>query len=85
MTLEEFRLLPMQYKFGYSADDHALRQYVNEEYGIARQLYTPRNPDTCEWGKGENSFMLLATNEEFDTVGELYTAFIAAASLERQE
>lgn len=74
MTLEELRMLPLTYTFGYSADDHAVRQYVNQEHGVARQVYTPRNPETWEWGNGEVSFMLLATREEFDTVEELHTA-----------
>lgn len=74
MTLEELRMLPLTYTFGYSADDHAVRQYVNQEHGVARQVYTPRNTKTFEWGKGEVSFMLLATKEEFDTVEELHAA-----------
>ena len=74
MTLEELRMLPLTYTFGYSADDHAVRQYVNQEHGVARQVYTTRNTKTFEWGKGEVSFMLLATKEEFDTVEELHAA-----------
>lgn len=74
MTLEELRMLPLTYTFGYSADDHAVRQYVNQEHGVARQVYTFRNPETLEWGNGEMSFMLLATKEEFDTVEELHAA-----------
>lgn len=74
MTLEELRMLPLTYTFGYSANNHAVRQYVNQEHGIAKQVYTPRNPETLEWGNGEMSFMLLATKEEFDTVEELHAA-----------
>lgn len=74
MTLEELQLLPMQYRFGYSAEDHGLRQYVNEEYGIAKCVYTPRNKKTGEWGKGETTFKLLETGEEFNTVADLLAA-----------
>ena len=72
MTLEELKLLPMQYRFGYSAEDHGLRQYVNEEHGIAKQVYTPRKKGL--WGVGESTFMLLDTGEEFDTIEGLLAA-----------
>lgn len=74
MTLEELQAIPLQYTFGYSADSHGLRQYVNEEHGIAKQVYTPRNKKTGEWGKGEATFKLLGTGEEFNTVAELLAA-----------
>ena len=74
MTLEELQLLRLQYRFGYSAEDHALRQYVNEEHGIAKQVYTPRKISTGEWGVGKAAYKLLKTGEEFDTVEELLAA-----------
>ena len=74
MTLEELQAIPLQYTFGYSADSHGLRQYVNEEHGIAQQVYTPRNKKTGEWGKGETTFNLLETGEEFDTIHGLLAA-----------
>ena len=49
MTLEELRAIPLQYTFGYSARDHALRQYQNVEHKIAKQVYTPRKISTGEW------------------------------------
>lgn len=49
MTLEELRAIPLQYTFGYSAEDHALRQYQNVEHKIAKQVYTPRKISTGEW------------------------------------
>jgi hypothetical protein len=77
MTLEELQAIPLQYTFGYSADGHALRQYVNEEHGIAKQVVTPRNKKTGEWGKGEATFKLLETGEEFDTIQGLLDAINA--------
>jgi hypothetical protein len=71
MTLEELQAIPLQYTFGYSADNHGLRQYINEEHGIAKCVYTPRNKKTGEWGKGEATFKLLDTGEEFDTIDGL--------------
>ena len=74
MTLEELKALPFIYNFGYTAEDHGLRRYVNEEHGIAKQLYTPRKISTGEWGNGETTFKLLKTGEEFKTVNELLAA-----------
>ena len=69
MTLEELKLIPLQYTFGYSAENHALRQYINEEHGIAKQVYTPRKKG--EWGIGKATFKLLDTGEEFETIDGL--------------
>ena len=77
MTLEELQAIPLQYTFGYSAEDHGLRQYINEEHKIAKQVVTPRNKKTGEWGKGEATFKLLDTGEEFDTIQGLLDAINA--------
>jgi hypothetical protein len=74
VTLEELKLIPLQYTFGYSTEDHGLRQYVNQEHQIAKQVYTPRKISTGEWGKGEATFKLLDTGEEFDTIEGLLAA-----------
>jgi hypothetical protein len=74
MTLEELKAIPLQYTFGYSAEDHGLRQYVNEEHRIAKQVYTPRKISTGEWGKGKATFMLTDTQEEFDNIDGLLAA-----------
>ena len=77
MTLEELAAIPLQYTFGYSAEDHGLRQYVNQEHGIAKQVYTPRKISTGEWGNGKVTFKLLDTKEEFDTIQGLLDAINA--------
>lgn len=74
MTLEELKALPLQYTFGYSAEDHGLRQYVNQEHGIAKCVYTPRKISTGEWGNGQTTFVLLDTGKEFDTIHGLLAA-----------
>jgi hypothetical protein len=71
MTREELAAIPLQYTFGYSAEDHGLRQYVNEEHQLAKQVYTPRNPKTLVWGNGKTTFKLLDTGEEFETIDGL--------------
>ena len=77
MTLEELQNIPLQYTFGYSAEGHALRQYISDDNLIAKQVYTPRNKKTGKWGKGKASYMLTDTNEEFDTVQGLLDAINA--------
>jgi hypothetical protein len=71
MTLEELAAIPLQYTFGYSAEDHGLRQYVNAEHAIAKCVYTPRKISTGEWGSGETTYKMLDTGEEFDTIDGL--------------
>ena len=77
MTLEELQKIPMSYTFGYSSDTHGLRQYVNIEHGLAKQVYTPYNKKTGEWGKGEMTFKMTDTGEEFTDVEELLAAINA--------
>ena len=72
MTLEELKAIPLQYTFGYTADTQGLRQYVNEEHGIAKQVVTPRKKG--QWGTGKATYKLLATGEEFDTIEGLLAA-----------
>ena len=74
MTLEELKAIPLQYTFGYSAEGHALRQYISDDNLIAKQVYTPRNKKTGEWGTGKSTFKLTDTNEEFDTLEGLLDA-----------
>jgi hypothetical protein len=80
MTLEELQAIPLQYTFGYSADSHALRQYISNDNLIAKQVYTPRNKKTGKWGKGKSTFMLTDTNEEFETAQDLLNAINARNS-----
>jgi hypothetical protein len=71
MKMEELLNITLKYTFGYSADDHGLRQYINEEHQIAKQVYTPRDPETLEWGFGESTYKMLDTGEEFENIDGL--------------
>ena len=59
LTFEEFCEVPFTYVFGYSADTHAARRYINEEYGLVKETVTPRNKRTGEWGKGDSCFYMV--------------------------
>ena len=74
MTLEELKAIPLQYCFGYSAEDHGLRQFISDDNKIAKCAYTPRNPKTLVWGTGKTFFKLIETGEEFDTIEGLLAA-----------
>ena len=74
MTMDELRAIPLRYCFGFVTDDYAVRQWRNDEYKIAKQTVTPRNPDTLEWGLGESTYMLLDTGEEFTNTTDLLAA-----------
>jgi len=77
MTLEELRSIPLQYTFGYSADTHAVRQYMSKDKLICKQVSTPRNKKTGMWGNGKVTYMLVPTKQEFETVEELLEAINA--------
>lgn len=79
LTFEDFCLLPMQYTKGISADSYGLRMYRNAEAGLQREVYTPRNPKTCEWGDGKSSLFLDGDQREFANVAELYVAYMESA------
>jgi hypothetical protein len=77
MTIDELKAMPLKYTFGYSAEDHGLRQYKSEDGLIAKMVVTPRKISTGEWGMGEAVYMLTDTQEEFDTVQGLLDAINA--------
>lgn len=83
MTLEELKQIPLRYTFGYSADTHAVRQYISDDNRIVKQVYTPRNKKTGEWGKGEATYKLLNDSlvagpaREFDNLEALLAAINA--------
>lgn len=43
LTYEEFRKLPMQYVLGINRDDYCARKYINEQFGICKEVVTERN------------------------------------------
>jgi hypothetical protein len=54
-----------------------VRQYLSDDNLIVKQVYTPRNKKTGKWGKGESTFKLTDTNEEFETIQGLLDAINA--------
>lgn len=42
LTFEELAKLPMKYSFGINATDYCARRYINEEWGISKEVFTPR-------------------------------------------
>lgn len=42
LTYDQFAKLPMQYVFGLNAEDYCARRYRNEQFGITKEVVTPR-------------------------------------------
>lgn len=74
LTYEEFCALPFEYVFGMHGDLYAVRLYRNIEYGLQRQLHTPRS--NGEWGTGVWSYFLDRDAREFANVAEQYMAYM---------
>lgn len=81
LTYEEFSDLPLRYVFGYSADTHAARRYINEEFGLVKETVTPRNKRTGEWGKADTCFYLVEDPVDvwYHNGAQLYEAYMAKA------
>jgi hypothetical protein len=76
LTFEEFCMLPMQYRFGMSSDNSAQRLYRNDAIGLQKEVHTPRDPRTMQWGDGEVSLFLDNDPREFSTVADVYVAWM---------
>lgn len=76
LTFDEFCELPMQYTWGLSLETGAFRQYSNSQTGVARETYTPRNPDTGKWGKTKVWYYFKGNKEIYKTSDQIYLAYM---------
>ena len=79
LTYEEFTALPLTYTFGMSGGKFAIRQYQNIEHGIAKEVNTPFNERKWEWGKPTVAYFMPDDERNFDTVDQLYVAYMEKA------
>jgi len=79
LTYEEFSELPMQYHMGMTFETGAQRLYRNDEHGVQKEVYTKRNPRTCEWGKSTTAFFLDGDERQFANSAECYVAYMERA------
>lgn len=77
LTFEELCGQPLEYRMGMSGDKGARRLYRNDALGIQKEVFTPRNPRTMEWGEGEAYYFVDGDPEEYRTVADLYVAWMA--------
>lgn len=76
LTFAEFSELPLAYTFGMSGSTYAVRQYQNREHGIAKEVNTPFNEKKWEWGKPKVVYFMPDDRRNFDTVDQLYVAYM---------
>lgn len=76
LTYEEFCKLPFTYTFGLSLETGAHRQHTNEQTGVVREIYTPRDPKTWEWGKQQTWFYIKGADEIYTTPDQVYVAYM---------
>jgi hypothetical protein len=74
LTYDEFRTLTMRYVFGINAEEYCARRYINEQFGIVKEVVTPRKvpgdhysgfgaPDVCFY---------IGNGQTYPTARELY-------------
>ena len=76
LTFEEFCKLPLTYTTGIRASTYAVRQYHNFEHGIAKEVNTPFTERTWKWGKPKVVYFMPSDKRNFDTVDQLYVAYM---------
>lgn len=76
LTFEEFCHLTMTYTTGISFETYAQRLYRNEEHGIQKETFTPRNARTMEWGLGRVFYFVDGDPREFTTLDQCYVAYM---------
>ena len=79
LTYEEFCELPLTYTQGIRLNDSAVRQYGNVELGYYKEVNTPYNERTGEWGTPKTVFYLVEDKRTFDTPDQLYVAYMEKA------
>lgn len=75
LTYEEFSKLPMQYVLGINRDDYCARKYVNEQFGICKEVVTERNEAGNIYSGFKDplvSFYLGNDGDIYKTARELY-------------
>ena len=79
LTYEEFCAMPLQYTQGIRMNNCAVRQYGNVELGYYKEVNTPYNELTHEWGAPKVVFFMPDDPRNFDTPDQLYVAYMEKA------
>jgi hypothetical protein len=74
LTYDEFRVLPMQYVLGLNAENYCARRFVNEQFGIIKEVVTPRKvPGDLYSGFGEPVVCFyIGDGQDYPTIRDLY-------------
>lgn len=79
LTFAEFCEIPLQYCGGIVTDRDARRMHRNEEFGIQREVHTKRkrrNDPYAGWKEGVVAFFLDGDDREFQTIDQVYVAYM---------
>lgn len=79
LTYEEFCALPLQYTMGMTRASGSYRMYRNEQFKIQKEVETKRkvyNDIYSGWGKQTIAFFLDGDARQFDTLEEVYVAYM---------
>ena len=79
LTFEEFCQLPLQYTLGRSFNWGAHRMHRNDDIGLQVETVTKRKKvgDIYSgWKKQERAFFLDGDNRQFDTIDQVYVAYM---------
>ena len=79
LTFEEFCALPLPYTAGLRVKTYAVRQYKNKEHGIGKEINTPFSEKRWSWGKPKVVYFMIDDERNFDTVDQLYVAYMEKA------
>jgi len=76
LTFEEFCNLPMQYTMGIAIGKKRQANVSRQFDWFAKEVVTPYNPKTMEWGEGRTYYFLDGDKRCFDTVDQVYVAYM---------
>lgn len=82
LTFEEFCNKPLQYALGFTGDAGATRFYRNEELRIQKEVHTKRKIKGdiySGWKEPVIAYFLDGDDREFQTVDQLYVAYMEKA------
>ncbi len=82
LTFEEFCALPLQYALGMNGDWGARRLYRNDSIGLQKEVHTQRvrkGDIYSGWRESVVAFFLDGDDRQFDTVDQVYVAYMEKA------
>lgn len=84
MNIEELKQeLKLTYTFGCHGKSGASRRYHDSNLNIGAETHTPKHKNG-RWGKGKTIYYMENDKREFETIEELFEAFIETTIKEKR-